>query len=1444
MADFTINVVVNNRGAVDGSRQVGQQLSAIERTAKSLITTFAALFTLRQITAFARQVSATAESFNQIQRAATIAAGATGSAAAQLDAVVDTARRAGSELETTSQVYTRFALAGRAAGLEQAELNRITDTLVRGFAIFTGSAAEANSAITQLSQAFSSGRLAGDEFRSVSENFPPLLNAISEVTGVATSDLREFAAEGNITSDVLIEAFRRLEDTVRSLEDTIEQTLQQILNRVRNEFTLLVGNIDDAIGATELFRDAAESVGDTLQRSRVDTFGGTVAELSDRLAELLVEQEEVTRAAEEQNPVIAALFGAYADLDRNAERLAAVQVQLSLNFAEVTRQIRDADAAATFFGSTQGQLLQDLAATADAQELQARAVFNSLNAYQALRAELVQLETTLGAQEAAQKALEEQGERLAETFDFLRRNTAESQRELARVDATVAALPQIFREFEAETRRLNEQARLADEAFENLRQTFGRFAGTDLINVLENISSLLGDDLTAQFGELGESIAAAFGVDTTTFNNALSGTLGLLGELGFELEDVFGRRGAQAIQLLGSISNEEFSAIGDVVSGAVDGIAGLFGGGEGSGEGFLSGIATGIANLFGTAEESVSSFGQSSFGTLTSFNSSIEDLQAVSVDATAATEELGASVGEIGTASEQNLGSILATAGAIAGLAGSIAQAAGATEAGQFGATVGAGIGAIIGGATGIPGGAIVGGAAGGAAFGFLGNLIGREELSAEEQRLREIGERLAIALRDGFAATFAELGAELDADELEAVIDQLDRTVGRFNESLISTEQALAAINASGVEGFTRIAAVLDAIAVTTSTQLQALGNSAAVAADLISETFNINLTDVLAFFNALPPGVADSFDNIQANAEQIAVLLREQFGLSVDEVIALFEDLGIRVEDTFANIEDPAQFLAAKLADNFDVAVLDILEILNGLEEGTIDSFADLFNNVDVLAANIATSLGVTFEEAREIILRFAEESGISLSELGTTADDLAVDLLDGFSLSAGGIRNLFFGISRSILDELDNIAVGADGTFRLIDDEAQATLEKLFQVVGGTSEDLQLLLSTLANNADISFADIFSSGTLAFQNLSAETIRELSAILANTEFTAEQIANLFGGIAADGVTSFEQLEKQASVTLANVLLEFGASEAQITDILQAIAESGETSFSDIEGAGGEALRQLLLDFGITEDQIKVIFNQIALGADSGFADIGIRGGQTAEELQTIFRAALEFIAGLFGNLEGVVGSDLATIGAQASATGNIISASFSGAARSAASAFSSIRADAARAQAAVQAVAAANRRAQFVAQGFAEGGVITGPVALGGAGAGQAFASGGILGGLTSILGAGSVLATNQLGIAGEAGPEAIMPLTPTSNGLGVTATFPPELLQQLENLAGNNNGGPTIIRETKIMIFEGVDRTETDEIRSRVESLDASIETRSEVVTTDILSEVAA
>src|SRR5690606_6197643 len=109
-------------------------------------------------------------------------------------AVRDIARSTQADLSSTATLYARIANATRDMGASQQTVADITEAVNLSLRVSGASAAEASSAMLQLSQAFAGGVLRGEEFNSVIESSPRLIQAIAEGMGVTVGQMRSLAA--------------------------------------------------------------------------------------------------------------------------------------------------------------------------------------------------------------------------------------------------------------------------------------------------------------------------------------------------------------------------------------------------------------------------------------------------------------------------------------------------------------------------------------------------------------------------------------------------------------------------------------------------------------------------------------------------------------------------------------------------------------------------------------------------------------------------------------------------------------------------------------------------------------------------------------------------------------------------------------------------------------------------------------------------------------------------------------------------------------------------------------------------------------------------------------------------------------------------------------------------------------------------------------------------
>lgn len=159
------------------------------------------------------------------------------------------AQKSRSSWETTAAIYQRFAQNSDRLGLSQERVASITETVSKAVAISGASTESANAAMMQFGQALASGVLRGEEFNSVNEQTPAVLDAIAKGLGVQRAALKSMAEEGKLTTDVLIKALENADQSVQDLFGKTNVTIGQSFTYLNNEITKFVGESGKGSGA-------------------------------------------------------------------------------------------------------------------------------------------------------------------------------------------------------------------------------------------------------------------------------------------------------------------------------------------------------------------------------------------------------------------------------------------------------------------------------------------------------------------------------------------------------------------------------------------------------------------------------------------------------------------------------------------------------------------------------------------------------------------------------------------------------------------------------------------------------------------------------------------------------------------------------------------------------------------------------------------------------------------------------------------------------------------------------------------------------------------------------------------------------------------------------------------------------------------------------------------
>ncbi|AAP95135.1 tape measure protein [[Haemophilus] ducreyi] len=170
----------------------------------------------------------------------------------------------GAAFSATAELYTRLY---RAMGnnANSAELLQFTRTIQQITAISGAGAEEAKAAIVQLAQGLASGALRGDEFNSVAEQMPILLEILQKSLGKTRAELRKMAEDGEITPQLILGATKQAQEEIQKQYDQMPLTLGRAVTQLSNSWLEFVGNTDKTTSASSIMAGAISGLAGNLK---------------------------------------------------------------------------------------------------------------------------------------------------------------------------------------------------------------------------------------------------------------------------------------------------------------------------------------------------------------------------------------------------------------------------------------------------------------------------------------------------------------------------------------------------------------------------------------------------------------------------------------------------------------------------------------------------------------------------------------------------------------------------------------------------------------------------------------------------------------------------------------------------------------------------------------------------------------------------------------------------------------------------------------------------------------------------------------------------------------------------------------------------------------------------------------------------------------------------
>ena len=178
--------------------------------------------------------------------------------------LLDVANNTRASLESTSSLYVSTSRALKDYGYTQQEILQFTEATNNAMTIGGVGAQQQAAALMQLSQALGSGVLQGDEFKSIAEAAPILLDTIAEYMGKSRAEIKKLGSEGQLTADVIFKAISGASEKFGEQAAKMPMTMGQALTVFSNNWQSMVSKLLNDSGAMSGIASIIKLIADNL----------------------------------------------------------------------------------------------------------------------------------------------------------------------------------------------------------------------------------------------------------------------------------------------------------------------------------------------------------------------------------------------------------------------------------------------------------------------------------------------------------------------------------------------------------------------------------------------------------------------------------------------------------------------------------------------------------------------------------------------------------------------------------------------------------------------------------------------------------------------------------------------------------------------------------------------------------------------------------------------------------------------------------------------------------------------------------------------------------------------------------------------------------------------------------------------------------------------------
>jgi tape measure domain-containing protein len=250
---------VNEQGQFNQSIQEGvAQADKLTDTIKGAVTAYISVQSIGKALDISDQLTLTTSRLDMMNDGVQ-------STAELVNMVYAAAQDARGSFGQMADVVARFGNNAKDAFSSSEEVVAFADLVQKQMTIAGASTQEAANTELQLSQALGSGVLRGDELNSIFEQAPNLIQNIADYLDVPIGQIREMAADGKLSADIVKTAIFSAADDINSKFESMPMTWSQIWQSMQNTaliaFQPVLQNLNDLANSEVLQASIQNAIG-------------------------------------------------------------------------------------------------------------------------------------------------------------------------------------------------------------------------------------------------------------------------------------------------------------------------------------------------------------------------------------------------------------------------------------------------------------------------------------------------------------------------------------------------------------------------------------------------------------------------------------------------------------------------------------------------------------------------------------------------------------------------------------------------------------------------------------------------------------------------------------------------------------------------------------------------------------------------------------------------------------------------------------------------------------------------------------------------------------------------------------------------------------------------------------------------------------------------------